>query len=145
MIIWLMPLKQREIELRRLARAMTVQALYFKKIVRPDICSACGAGPPIQGHHPNYAEPLNIEWLCVGCHIDRHRVLKKRAKEKRKLQSRPVSIPKGMVQFLTVENLMDLYGVSRKTIVSSMESGLLCYIKIGHTIRFDPGRIPESL
>jgi hypothetical protein len=43
------------------------------RMVRPEICSRCGAGGKIQGHHRDYDKPLEVEWLCIGCHGEVHR------------------------------------------------------------------------
>lgn len=38
-------------------------------------CAICDE-PDAQAHHENYAEPLNITWLCASCHDWRHSHLK---------------------------------------------------------------------
>lgn len=38
-------------------------------------CAACDA-PKSQAHHEDYRRPLDITWLCPGCHSDRHQHLK---------------------------------------------------------------------
>lgn len=51
-------------------------AIRTGRLVRPDACEDCGRKPGvnsrgrslIQGHHDDYAEPLIVRWLCVGCH-----------------------------------------------------------------------------
>jgi len=58
------------------ARQKARRAIEKGILVRPDTCEMCGKKPPpmkngrasIQGHHPNYDEPLNVQWLCVKCH-----------------------------------------------------------------------------
>jgi hypothetical protein len=42
------------------------------RIDKPDVCSICGAGGRIDGHHHDYAKPLEVEWLCRKCHMQRH-------------------------------------------------------------------------
>ena len=39
----------------------------------PDKCSRCGKGGRIIAHHPDYTDPLTVEWLCNGCHLKEHR------------------------------------------------------------------------
>lgn len=41
-------------------------------MVRPDHCEDCGRESLIQAHHPDYSKPLDVEWLCSGCHGRRH-------------------------------------------------------------------------
>lgn len=42
-------------------------------IIRPTICSKCGKGGRIEGHHRDYSKPLEVSWLCNQCHADHHR------------------------------------------------------------------------
>lgn len=41
------------------------------KLSKPVECSRCGAPDP-QMHHPDYASPLAVEWLCRPCHLAVH-------------------------------------------------------------------------
>ncbi len=34
-------------------------------------CGKCGA-PKAEMHHPDYNEPLQVEWLCRPCHLTLH-------------------------------------------------------------------------
>jgi hypothetical protein len=36
--------------------------------VRPDRCSKCKVKCKPHGHHPDYSKPLEVVWLCPGCH-----------------------------------------------------------------------------
>jgi len=43
-------------------------------LVRATACAWCGRSDlPIQGHHPDYARPLMVVWLCLKCHAAHHR------------------------------------------------------------------------
>lgn len=58
------------------ARRMVRDAIKRGDLVRPDTCARCGAIPPpasdgratIHGHHHDYNAPLDVEWICAGCH-----------------------------------------------------------------------------
>jgi len=54
------------------------------KIVRPDVCSACGKVCKPDGHHEDYSKPLEVMWLCRSCHKRLHQ----EAQENRALGSR---------------------------------------------------------
>ena len=44
-------------------------ALRDGKLTKPDICSSCGCDcDRIEGHHHDYAQPLNVTWVCKPCH-----------------------------------------------------------------------------
>ncbi len=48
------------------------------KLVRPNRCENCdrktvpGGASKIVAHHENYNKPLDILWLCTGCHSFHH-------------------------------------------------------------------------
>jgi hypothetical protein len=53
------------------------RALKSGRLIRPERCARCGGlGEPtrdgrasIEAHHPDYSKPLEVEWLCRGCHV----------------------------------------------------------------------------
>lgn len=53
------------------ARNAVAIALYKGLLVRPETCSACGVqDKKINAHHPDYAKPLDVVWLCYRCHAE---------------------------------------------------------------------------
>lgn len=50
------------------ARTKLSNAIRDGKISRPDRCDRCGKKCTPDGHHWNYAYPLNVVWLCRSCH-----------------------------------------------------------------------------
>lgn len=38
----------------------------------PQPCSVCGTEKDVHRHHDDYDKPLDIRWLCRGCHVDHH-------------------------------------------------------------------------
>lgn len=57
---------------KRKARSILTNALAAGKIAKPKCCSRCGSRGVIHGHHPDYAKPLNVVWLCSRCHGRTH-------------------------------------------------------------------------
>lgn len=49
------------------------RALRRGDLARPLVCQRCGVGGLIDGHHDDYAEPYNVQWLCRKCHGEWHR------------------------------------------------------------------------
>lgn len=43
------------------------------RLVRPDRCEQCGETGMIDSHHDDYAQPLEVRWLCRWCHQAWHR------------------------------------------------------------------------
>jgi hypothetical protein len=52
-------------------------ALNEHRLIRSFVCQDCGinsfeTGRLMQGHHTDYAKPLDVVWLCGSCHSRRH-------------------------------------------------------------------------
>lgn len=59
---------------KKAAHDAAQRALKAGKLVMPDCCDACReSGRALQMHHPDYGQPLLVEWLCSGCHGLHHR------------------------------------------------------------------------
>jgi hypothetical protein len=43
------------------------------RIIRPSSCSDCGVVCTPHGHHEDYSKPLDVVWVCVSCHVARHK------------------------------------------------------------------------
>ena len=55
------------------ARDVLNRAVRAGHIVRPKSCQECGdEDRRLHGHHSDYSRPLDVEWLCPGCHPTRH-------------------------------------------------------------------------
>lgn len=50
------------------ARLAVQRAIKVGELVRPLECSSCGKRGPTEAHHENYANWLDVVWLCKGCH-----------------------------------------------------------------------------
>ena len=56
------------------ARMKVRWAIKNGKMVNPNICSVCHKnGEFIEAHHKDYSKPLEVIWLCRGCHADLHK------------------------------------------------------------------------
>lgn len=61
---------------KRKAHRAVYAAIKRGELIRPSACNKCGAhvedGAIIHAHHPDYSEPLFVEWLCTRCHGIEH-------------------------------------------------------------------------
>ena len=61
---------------KRAAHIILGNAVKNSKIAKPEKCQRCGLEPKrrhIHAHHNDYAKPLEVEWICVWCHIEEHK------------------------------------------------------------------------
>ncbi len=56
-----------ETRVRRATRHAVEQGVLIRKP-----CRSCG-DPSSETHHPDYAQPLKVQWLCKPCHLAWHR------------------------------------------------------------------------
>lgn len=68
--------RRRYVERRRehRARIKVNYAILKGEIERPPACWHCGGGPPIEGHHADYDNPLGVMFLCKPCHSACHKM-----------------------------------------------------------------------
>ena len=59
---------------RQKARNAVNHAVRTGKIIKPVACDECGTGGRIEGHHTDYTKPLEVSWLCTGCHSSEDKV-----------------------------------------------------------------------
>ncbi len=57
---------------RAKARNRITSLLSMGKITKPTACEKCNKTRPVECHHPDYSEPLNIIWVCKPCHLLAH-------------------------------------------------------------------------
>ena len=64
------------LEHRRRANARSYAHVYLKrgKLVRQP-CQVCGSQDSVM-HHEDYDKPLEVTWLCLKHHLERHEALK---------------------------------------------------------------------
>ena len=58
--------------LRHKANTAVGSAIRDGRLKRPDFCEKCGTACKPNGHHDDYSKPLNVRWLCLGCHNEFH-------------------------------------------------------------------------
>ncbi len=56
------------------ARVALYNAIYLGNVERKP-CEVCGSNK-VHGHHEDYSKPLDVKWLCVEHHTDRHREIR---------------------------------------------------------------------
>lgn len=63
------------------ANLKVARALLNGTIIKLSNCEKCGSSEKLEAHHENYNKPLDVIWLCIKCHNNRHKEINK---EKRK-------------------------------------------------------------
>ena len=58
--------------IKDVARITLNRAIRSGKITRPDHCEGCNKQCKPDGHHNDYDEPLEVNWLCKTCHGEVH-------------------------------------------------------------------------
>ncbi len=62
---------------QRAAHGALYNAVRNGGLVKPTHCQRCGEEPlprDLHAHHHDYTKPLNVEWICLGCHGKEHRI-----------------------------------------------------------------------
>jgi hypothetical protein len=60
------------LKIKRNARNKLRYHIKTGKIIRPKKCEKCLENCIPEGHHNDYNKPLEIEWLCIRCHKNKH-------------------------------------------------------------------------
>ena len=48
--------------------------------LKKEPCDVCGTTKAIEAHHPIYAEPLTVLWLCRNHHFELHKAIRSEIK-----------------------------------------------------------------
>ena len=54
------------------ANRILKRAVESGSVNKPEMCECCGIVPVECGHHWDYSKPLDVYWLCRGCHRKVH-------------------------------------------------------------------------
>ena len=57
------------------ARVLLNRQVVSGKLKKPKNCSTCNKRGRIEAHHTDYEKPLEVVWLCSGCHADADRLV----------------------------------------------------------------------
>lgn len=55
------------------AEGKALRAIKTGKLLKPDKCEKCGAITNLEAHHPDYSQPLKVQFLCMNCHKSEHK------------------------------------------------------------------------
>lgn len=57
---------------KRAAHVILGNAVKNGRVTKASACENCGAPGRLNGHHHDYARPLEVKWLCPACHRKEH-------------------------------------------------------------------------
>jgi len=61
-------------QIKRAASYIVNNAVRDNKIIKPDSCFSCSRkNVRLEGHHVDYAKPLEVMWMCSKCHREWHK------------------------------------------------------------------------
>ncbi|AGY47395.1 hypothetical protein Grass_130 [Bacillus phage Grass] len=58
--------------LKQNARKKVLRAVRAGKLLKPLKCQCCNKEKPLEAHHTDYRNPLDVKWLCKECHENEH-------------------------------------------------------------------------
>jgi predicted alpha/beta-hydrolase family hydrolase len=62
------------------AHSAVSYALRSGRLIKPGKCERCSRTYGLHAHHDDYSRQLDVMWLCVPCHHQRHKELKAMSK-----------------------------------------------------------------
>lgn len=80
------PIHRAKFPEKYVARNAVSNALRDGRINRPSECERCDNSLPLHAHHEDYSRPLDVVWLCVGCHGLRHREINEAARPDERIE-----------------------------------------------------------
>lgn len=94
------------------ARRLVYRAIENGQMSRPDTCGICGASDvAVDAHHPDYARPLDVEWVCGTCHAELH--ASSHVRQRRQNVERAFAL---RAQGKTARQIADVLGVTEGTV-----------------------------
>lgn len=102
-------------------------------LVKADVCQECGRVCKTDGHHDDYALPLEVRWLCRWCHQEWHRingeaknagmhvVTNTLAEQKKRKAARMQRISAMRAGGMTQKAIAEAFGVTQATICQDIK------------------------
>lgn len=70
------------------ARGLITKLVGSGHLERAELCALCGGSGELEAHHPDYAKPRVVTWLCQQCHIVADILRRRQTGERRRYQPR---------------------------------------------------------
>jgi hypothetical protein len=55
------------------AESKALRAIREGRLIKPEKCENCGTITKLEAHHPDYSQPLKVQFLCINCHKAEHK------------------------------------------------------------------------
>ena len=125
-------------DVKRKAHSAFSRAIREGRLVRPSACSGCGGEKRVEGHHPDYSRPLDVEWLCRQCHAARHAGPRPKAPK----HARP-PMPEPL---LRPEEVAAIIGMTPKEVRAMCRPGGIPHFRLSaQMVRFDRTKVEAWL
>lgn len=57
------------------------RAIKAGRLIKPEKCENCGIITKLEAHHPDYSQPLKVQFLCMNCHKAEHKKINEKMRK----------------------------------------------------------------
>ena len=69
------------------AESKVLRAIIAGRLIKPEKCENCGTITKLEAHHPDYSQPLKVQFLCMNCHKAEHKKINEKMRKNNEICS----------------------------------------------------------